>query len=111
MAAAGVAVFFLIRRRRARDDNFDPRHSNSTAFTDMKDGLGSAGAALFGGAGNRGSRQMPADPRMNPYSTNLYRTKSRESVGTLHDDEDYSRRVHQPRVLRATNPDPIIEER
>jgi hypothetical protein len=34
------------------------------------------------------------------------RNKSHESVHTLHDDQDYSRRVVQPRVLRATNPDP-----
>lgn len=58
-------------------------------------------------AGSRGSRLMPADPRMDPYSDGLYvRTKSHESVNTLRDEQDYSRRVHQPRVLRATNPDP-----
>lgn len=100
VAAAGVAGFFLIRRRRAREDHFDPRHSNSTAFTDMKDANG----------GNRGSRLLPADPRMDPYSNGLYvQRKSRESVHTLRDEQDYSRRVHQPRVLRATNPDPDVE--
>ena len=61
--------------------------------------------------GNRGSRLMPADPRMDPYSEGLYvRTKSHESVNTLRDEQDYSRRLNQPRVLRATNPDPDLEE-
>lgn len=114
VAAAAVAGFFLIRRRRARDNvngHFDPRNSNSTAFTDMKDtsGIATPGAAMLAGnqAGNRGSRLLPADPRMDPYSDGLYvRTKSHESVNTLRDEQDYSRRVHQPRVLRATNPDP-----
>lgn len=114
VAAAAVAGFFLIRRRRARDKSnglFDPRNSNSTAFTDLKDasGIATPGAAMLAGsqAGSRGSRLMPADPRMDPYSDGLYvRTKSHESVNTLRDEQDYSRRVHQPRVLRATNPDP-----
>ena len=114
VAAAAVAGFFLIRRRRAKDDangHFDPRNSNSTAFTDMKDasGIATPGAAMLAGsqAGSRGSRLLPADPRMDPYSDGLYvRTKSHESVNTLRDEQDYSRRVHQPRVLRATNPDP-----
>jgi hypothetical protein len=64
--------------------------------------------AIAGGeAGDRRSRLMPADPRMDPYAPGIYaRTKSHESINTLHDDADYSRRVHQPKVLRATNPDP-----
>lgn len=112
--AAALAGFFFLRRKRAQEGAngaFDPRSSNSTAFTDLKDaaGLAAPGAALFAGgqAGDRQSRLMPADPRMDPYSDGLYvRTKSRESVNTLHDEQDYSRRILQPRVLRATNPDP-----
>ena len=114
MGAAALAGFFLLRRRRQREDangHFDPRNSNSTAFTDLKDasGLGGPGAAMLAGnqPGNRGSRLLPADPRMDPNSAGLYvRNKSQESVNSLRDEHDYSRPVHQPRVLRATNPDP-----
>src|SRR5690606_28562476 len=99
----------MMRRKRAQAEAdggpLDPRSSNSTAFTDMKE----PGAALAAGsAGNRNSRLLPVDPRMDPFTQGIYvRTKSRESINTLHDDHDYSRRVHQPRVLRATNPDPV----
>ncbi|SPO05836.1 uncharacterized protein DNG_08523 [Cephalotrichum gorgonifer] len=91
-----VAGFFIIKRRRSAEGatgSADPRNSNSTAFTEMKDG-----------GGSRNSRLMPADPRMDPYSGNLYiQRKSRESINTLHDEQDYSRRI-----LRATNPDPDV---
>lgn len=55
------------------------------------------------------SRRMsmkPLDPRLNP-SVGLYRTASHDSFNTIRDDQDYSRRVHQPpRAFRVTNPDP-----
>ena len=61
-------------------------------------------------SGRRRSTLMPIDPRIDPAFSGIYaRTdnKSRDSVNSLRDDHDYSRRVHQPgRVLRATNPDP-----
>lgn len=44
---------------------------------------------------------------MDPFKMGLYaRRKSHESINTVRDDHDYSRRVHQPKILRATNPDP-----
>lgn len=58
--------------------------------------------------GSRRSRLMPVDPRLDPFAPVYQRgkTKSRESVNTLRDDHDYSRRVHgQGPILRATNPD------
>jgi cell wall integrity and stress response component len=58
--------------------------------------------------GSRRSRLMPVDPRLDPFAP-VYQqgNKSRESVNTLRDDHDYSRRVHQQGpILRATNPDP-----
>lgn len=58
--------------------------------------------------GSRTSRLMPVDPRLNPYATVYQRgeNKSRESLNTIRDDHDYSRRVHQQApILRATNPD------
>jgi hypothetical protein len=59
------------------------------------------------GLGRRPSRLLPVDPRLDPFSVGIYtRSKSHESINTLRDDHDYSRKVHQPKVLRATNPDP-----
>ncbi|TAQ83451.1 hypothetical protein B7494_g8228 [Chlorociboria aeruginascens] len=58
--------------------------------------------------GSRRSRLMPVDPRLDPFAPVYQRgeNKSRESVNTLRDDHDYSRRVHQQGpILRATNPD------
>lgn len=53
----------------------------------------------------------PMDPRLDPKQTfGLYRAASHDSINTLRDDQDYSRRVHQPgRVLRVTNMDPTDE--
>jgi len=54
---------------------------------------------------------MPVDPRLDPFAPVYQRgegSKSRESVNTIQDGRDYSRRVHQPgggRILRTTNPD------
>ncbi|CAN8102845.1 unnamed protein product [Discula destructiva] len=58
-----------------------------------------------------GSHRMsmkPMDPRLDPKQTfGLYRAASHDSINTLRDDHDYSRRVHQPgRVLRVTNMGP-----
>ncbi|KAI1004301.1 hypothetical protein K3495_g3913 [Podosphaera aphanis] len=53
---------------------------------------------------------IPVDPRLDPFAP-VYRNgdnKSRDSVNTLRDDLDYSRRVHgfhRGPILRATNPD------
>lgn len=58
--------------------------------------------------GSRRSRLMPVDPRLDPFAPVYQRgeNKSRESVNTIRDDHDYSRRVHQQGpILRATNPD------
>jgi cell wall integrity and stress response component len=56
--------------------------------------------------GSRRSRMMPVDPRLDPMSP-VYQqgNKSRESINTIRDDHDYSRRVVPGPVLRATNPD------
>jgi hypothetical protein len=61
------------------------------------------------GPGSRRSRLMPVDPRLDPFAPVYQRSgdnKSRESMNTIRDDHDYSRRVvHQGPILRATNPD------
>ncbi|KAJ4418183.1 Cell wall integrity and stress response component 4 [Neurospora sp. IMI 360204] len=66
-----------------------------------------------GPGSKRRSTLMPVDPRLNPYGNALFngRNKSRESITSFQDNQDYSRRVvGQPRVLRAVNPDPINED-
>jgi cell wall integrity and stress response component len=58
--------------------------------------------------GSRRSRLVPVDPRLNPHAPLYQRgdNKSRESVNTIRDDHDYSRRVHQQGpILRVTNSD------
>lgn len=62
-----------------------------------------------GTPGSRISRLLPVDPRLDPYAGVYQRgdgNKSRESVQTIQDNHDYSRRVlGQGPILRATNPD------
>lgn len=50
----------------------------------------------------------PMDPRLDFKQTlGLYRAASHDSINTIRDDQDYSRRVHDaPRIMRVTNPDP-----
>lgn len=50
----------------------------------------------------------PLDPRLDFKQTfGLYRAASHDSINTIRDDQDYSRRVHDaPRIMRVTNPDP-----
>ena len=55
----------------------------------------------------RKSRLIPVDQRLDPFSP-VYQhnmSKSHESLNTIRDDHDYSRRVASKPVLRATNPD------
>ncbi|KAK9774761.1 hypothetical protein AB5N19_10837 [Seiridium cardinale] len=106
--AAGF--FFWFRRKRRADGGTMLEHQDSfrgssagmmgTPRTEM--------ASVWEGesqsVGRRSSRLMPHDPRMDPYAMNIYGrfdNKSHESINTLRDDQDYSRRV-----LRTTNPDP-----
>ncbi|KAL5614841.1 hypothetical protein BROUX41_004922 [Berkeleyomyces rouxiae] len=88
------------------------RQRNEAMESESKIGFGSGKGIETGFAspGRRDSRLMPMDPRMDPYSP-AFRRQSQDSVGTLRDEQDYSRRVHQPqpRVLRAVNPDPENE--
>ncbi|KAJ1333685.1 cell wall integrity and stress response component [Microdochium nivale] len=106
---AGVCVFFWLRRRKQTQQEAAVERSNS--------GRGSS-AGMMGtprtemasiwdseqlSTGRRNSRLMPHDPRMDPFAGNIYAqaNKSRESINTLQDNHDYSRKV-----LRTTNPDP-----
>ncbi|KAH8198763.1 hypothetical protein TruAng_007083 [Truncatella angustata] len=114
----GIAVgfFFWLRRKRRNQlpEGSMLEHQNSfrgssagmmgTPRTEMASVWESEAQSV----GRRSSRLMPHDPRMDPYAANIYGrfdNKSRESINTLRDDQDYSRRV-----LRTTNPDPTAGE-
>ncbi|KAI1342362.1 hypothetical protein F5Y15DRAFT_372430 [Xylariaceae sp. FL0016] len=107
-----VAVFLWLRRKKQRQEQemMDSPHGSvrgssagmigtpTTTMASVWDG--GEGMSM----GRRSSRLMPHDPRMDPYGSNIYGrfdNKSHESINTLQDNHDYSRKV-----LRTTNPDP-----
>ncbi|KAK2616831.1 Cell wall integrity and stress response component 4 [Conoideocrella luteorostrata] len=112
LALAAFIMFCYFRRKKQQqqeDYQDDPSIRGSSSGM-----MGSGRAEMSrapgspGSTGNRSST-LPVDPRMNPFQQSLYaRNGSRESIGTLRDDHDYSRRIQQPKVLRATNPDPDV---
>ncbi|RYO92917.1 hypothetical protein DL766_003899 [Monosporascus sp. MC13-8B] len=107
---SGIGVFFWLRRRRLDQEAAMERSNSgrgssagmmSTPRTEM--------ASIWDeqSMNRRNSRIMPHDPRMDPFAGNLYSqfgNKSRESINTIQDNQDYSRKV-----LRTTNPDPPEE--
>ncbi|KAI1658491.1 hypothetical protein F4813DRAFT_50696 [Daldinia decipiens] len=107
--AIGAALFFWLRRRRQdQGDAFaDSPGSQRGSSAGMMSTPTTAMASVWDGdtasGGRRNSRFMPHDPRMDPFAANIYsrENKSRESINTLQDNHDYSRKV-----LRTTNPDP-----
>jgi cell wall integrity and stress response component len=120
----GVSLFWCLRRRRKGEDQNDmpsPWLNSSAGImstspkTEMSEAAASNGRPVPSNwetdeQGRRRSRLMPVDPRMN-FGTGIYAREenvSHDSIHTMRDDQDYSRRVHEPpKVLRATNPDPL----
>ncbi|KAL7910342.1 hypothetical protein GGI35DRAFT_362858 [Trichoderma velutinum] len=107
----GAALFWFLRRRRqGKDDEYqdDPSVRGSSSGMvgsvppEMSANSGSPASPVS--AVNRNST-IQIDPRMDPFKQGLYIRGSHESLNTIRDDHDYSRRIHPP-VLRATNPDP-----
>ncbi|KZL73004.1 ER membrane protein, partial [Colletotrichum tofieldiae] len=117
VALAGLGLFLFFRRRKQRQDENEkydePSHRGSSAGMSGSPRNPEMVVTVDGGrwdpdatSEQRRSRLLAHDPRLNPLPRGLYvRNKSAESINTLRDDQDYSRKVHQP-VLRATNPDP-----
>lgn len=114
IAAGAILLWFFKRRRRDRHSGYqdDPsmRGTSSdrmgSAHPEMAMGGGGHSPSSNMGSSNRNSA-LAIDPRMDPFKQGLYmRNGSQESINTLRDDHDYSRRIQQPKVLRATNPDP-----
>ncbi|KAL6852137.1 hypothetical protein J3F83DRAFT_564542 [Trichoderma novae-zelandiae] len=111
LAIAGALLFWFLRRRRQKKDEYhnDPSVRGSSS--------GMVGVMPGELTGNSGSPASPVsalnrnstiliDPRMDPFKQGLYIRGSHESLNTLRDDHDYSRRIQPPKVLRAVNPDP-----
>ncbi|KAH6671957.1 hypothetical protein B0J14DRAFT_669432 [Halenospora varia] len=124
VAVIGAMVFYYIRKRRQEKaeayNNVSrrgsvsgfgaPQRSATTMSENSRYVLGTDGTRVVErweeDPDVRRSRLMPVDPRLDPFAPVYQRgdhNKSRESVNTIRDDHDYSRRVHAP--LRATNPD------
>lgn len=119
LAAGAFFCFYLVRRKKrqeTREDLPSQRGSSSGMMATPRTEMGEAGPATWGASGDgselgkRQSKLMPVDPRMDPFNVGIYARKSQESINTLRDDHDYSRKVHQPKVLRATNPDPHMDD-
>ena len=128
VALIAAAVFFFLRKRR-RDqeaaDNLSRRGSSAgfgaaavpsrTMSENSRYVLGTDGRRVVETwepgetAEVRRSRLIPVDQRLDPFSPVYQRgdNKSRESVNTIRDDHDYSRRMVTGGngILRATNPD------
>ncbi|KAI0429381.1 hypothetical protein F5Y09DRAFT_260041 [Xylaria sp. FL1042] len=110
---AGIAIFFFYfqRKRRRQEELASRPHSHLSGSQGVMSTPTTTMASVWDGentsTGRRSSRLMPHDPRMDPFAMNIYtrfENKSRESINTLQDNQDYSRKV-----LRTTNPDPPDE--
>ncbi|KAH6984770.1 hypothetical protein BKA56DRAFT_614487 [Ilyonectria sp. MPI-CAGE-AT-0026] len=110
IVAAGLALFFWFRRRkqRQRREGFEDDPSIRDSSSGNQPDMSVAGASpVSPNAASKRNSTLQVDPRMDPFKQGLYvRGGSHESVNTLGDEHDYSRRIQAPKVLRATNPDP-----
>jgi len=105
----GIGVFFWLRRRRNQEAAIQRSNSGRGSSAGMMSTPRTEMASIWDeqSMNRRNSRIMPHDPRMDPFAGNLYSqfgNKSRESINTIQDNQDYSRKV-----LRTTNPDPPEE--
>lgn len=117
IAIVGVGLWFFFRRKKNQQQEEDYQEDPSIrgSSSGMMGSSQRPEMAMSGGSpgspntsSNRNSALM-IDPRMDPFKQGLYvRSHSHESINSLRDDHDYSRRIQQ-RTLRATNPDPDTE--
>ncbi|KAH7324630.1 hypothetical protein B0I35DRAFT_166199 [Stachybotrys elegans] len=117
LIAAGLVLFWFLRRRKQNrnEDGFQPDPSvnpvpgSASASTGPTMAMTASTPISATGSGTRRNSSF-IDPRMDPFKQGLYaRNHSHESLNTIRDDHDYSRKIQNPRVLRATNPDPDAE--
>jgi cell wall integrity and stress response component len=124
LAFGGVLVWLWVKRRRARraaeaGPNFASNRGSSAGMTSTPRTGEMSETRYYMGAANpleptkRRSTLMPVDPRLDPFAKGIYNwteNKSHDSVNTIRDEQDYSRRIQEPpRVLRAVNPDSDID--
>ncbi|KAL5331870.1 hypothetical protein ACEPPN_001409 [Leptodophora sp. 'Broadleaf-Isolate-01'] len=128
VAIIAAAIFFFLRKRRRDQEAAETlsRRGSSAGFgaaavpsrtmsENSRYVLGTDGRRVVETwepgetAEVRKSRLIPVDQRLDPFSPVYQRgdNKSRESVNTIRDDHDYSRRMVTggTGILRATNPD------
>lgn len=128
----GILFLFLRKKRkdgdaeRLRSNSFSPAAPGSgipsrTMSENSRYMLGTDGRSeVVGGwqqdgvmnqAGNRRSRLMPVDPRLDPFAVVYQRgdgAHSRESVMSVRDDMDYSRRVVGGPVIAGSAPKRVL---
>ncbi|KAF5020528.1 hypothetical protein F66182_7460 [Fusarium sp. NRRL 66182] len=115
ICALALALFFWFRRKKQQNEQEayrdDPSiRDSSSGIAQRPDMSAVAGSPVSAGAAGSRNSTLQVDPRMDPFKQGLYvRSASHESINTLRDDHDYSRRIQTPKVLRATNPDPTPE--
>lgn len=115
IGAAALALFFWFRRK--KQQNEQEAYQDDPSIRDSSSGIArrpdmsmNAGSPIAAGTAGSRNSTLQVDPRMDPFKQGLYvRRASHESINTLRDDHDYSRRIQPPKVLRATNPDPATE--
>ncbi|KAK1752137.1 hypothetical protein QBC47DRAFT_389826 [Echria macrotheca] len=125
-AAMAALFFFMCYRNKRRKDTeglfTSSRRGSSPGMLETpktgdlseapRFGVGVTHAATWdmNQSSKRRSNLMPVDPRLDPFAKGIYagpQNKSHESINSLQDNHDYSRRIQEaPRVLRAMNPDP-----
>lgn len=120
LAVLGAFLWLWFVKRRKQSDANGSRLGSSMGAGgspgDMSEAPYAAAAGHVQGweSSKRRSHLMPVDPRLDPFAKGLYlgdQNRSRDSLTSLQDNQDYSRRVHDPpRVLRATNPDPDVDD-
>lgn len=124
----GIIIFLFLRRKRQHQNaevlrSGSPGAPNSgvpsrTMSENSRYMLGTDGREVVGGwqqdggmtqPGNRRSRLMPVDPRLDPFAPVYQRgdgAHSRESVMSIRDDRDYSRRVVGGPVIAGSSSPP-----
>ena len=123
----GMLAWMFIKRRRAQraeaavgGPKFDSNRGSSAGMSAPTPRTGEMSETrYYMGGGDRPpperrrSTLMPVDPRLDPFAKGIYNraeNKSHDSVNTIRDDHDYSRKIQDPpRVLRAVNPDTDID--
>ncbi|KAK0668706.1 hypothetical protein QBC41DRAFT_119079 [Cercophora samala] len=108
LSVLGLFVWLLWKKRRQEEQQgfVSPMRGGSAS------GMASIGSKAphvteqpLSWEAKRRSQLMPIDPRLDPFYVRDP-NRSRDSINSLQDNHDYSRRLDAPRVLRATNPDP-----